>query len=178
MKTGKRNSSEFRRSFLFEGLPEPMTPADSHWQIFDDHIHTTAIRLRSIRVPETNEWTRMLEKRVPSDDGGLKVLKVSQIFLDESEYEQFTTFKGRRLRKNRYFYNSGEYEFEIDIYLGELWGVNIAKVYFGDIGALENFAEPGLSALEISDEEFFIGENLVGKGFADVQEEFAKIKGG
>lgn len=158
-----------QRSFLVEGLPEPLEPFDSHLQIFDNYIENTRIRLRKIRQPETKQWTRVLEQIYFADKDNLAKLKISQMFLNETEYNTFEIFKGREIRKNRYFYNTEDKQFEIDIFLGNLWGLNIAKVYFDSESELENFVIPKFSILEITHDEFFSGENLVDKKFADIQ---------
>ena len=175
MKTGKRNPIEFRRSFLAEGLPSPITAADSHLQIFDNYIEDSPIRLRSIRNPETKEWARFLEKPLLADNAGK--MEVSQIELSENEYERFKIFKGKEIRKNRYFCEFGGVKSEIDIFLGALWGLNIAKVYFEGFEAMVDYEPPKSLVAEITSNEFYLGEKLVGKTFADVQEKFAKEKG-
>lgn len=160
---------KWQRMFLVKGLPEPLKPADSHLQIFDNYIENTRIRLRKIRQPETKEWTRVLEQIVPFNDNGFAKIKMSQILLSETEYRTFEIFKGREIRKNRYFYDLAGREFEIDIFLGALWGLNIAKLHFETEDKLKNFELPEFSVLEITNDRFFMGESLINKSFADVQ---------
>jgi CYTH domain-containing protein len=64
---------------------------------------------------------------------------------------------------------------EIDVYLGKLWGLNLAKAVFETIEDLENFEIPSFAVMEVTNVEFFYGENLVEKSFADVQTEFARL---
>ena len=59
--------SELRRVFLIQDLPEPLTRASSHLQIFDNYIEKTRLRLRSVRVPETKKWSWTLEHRFAPD---------------------------------------------------------------------------------------------------------------
>ena len=155
-----------------------MTAADPHLQIFDNYIESTSIRLRSIRIPETKEWTRLLEKSVRSGDNNPTALEISQIFFDGAEYEEFVQFKGREIRKNRYETEFGGRQIDLDIYLGDLWGLNIANVTFDDPSTAADFRLPDFAVLDVTGREFFDGVNLVGKVFEDVQEEFGKIKGG
>lgn len=169
----KTYRDEFRRLFLIEHLPEPMTRADAHLQIFDNYIENTRLRLRSVRIPETKRWTWILQQRFAVDED-LTHWKIAEIHLNETEYHLFEQFEGREIRKNRYFYESEDKQIEIDVFLGDLWGLNLARVSFDTIEELRDFRFP-FAVLEVTGDEFFSGENLVGKTFADVRAEAASI---
>lgn len=170
----KSYRDEFERVYLIEKLPEPLTRADRHLQIFDNYLENTRLRLRSVRVPETKQWSWTLEQRFGAGDPGH--WKIAEIHLSEAEYRRFESFEGREIRKNRYFFAHGGKQFEIDLYLGALWGLNTAKIRFATRGELRAFdARPPFAALEVTGAEFFRGSELVGKSFADVQAEAARI---
>ena len=166
--------SELRRVFLIQDLPEPLTRASSHLQIFDNYVEKTRLRLRSVRVPETKKWSWILEHRFPPDENDLSIWKVAEIFLNEAEYHVFEQFEGREIRKNRYFYELDGNQLELDVFIGKLWGLNTAKVVFESIEELQNFEIPPFVIREVTNNHFFVNENLVGKSFADVQAEFGK----
>lgn len=179
----KTSRIELRRIFLLGNLPEPLKRADYHLQIFDNYIENTRLRLRSIRIPETKEWTWILQQREPFED--LSKWKISEIYLNEAEHAAFEIFEGREVgknervetnevRKNRYFYEYDEIEIEIDVYLGALWGLNTAQIRFADEAELENFQPPPIAIAEVTNDEFFNGENLIGKTFADIQKHFSE----
>lgn len=122
-----------------------------------------------------------MEQHFPLED--LSQWKVSRIYLNETEHGALEIFEGREvkrnekvqtneIRKNRYFYDSGGKEIEIDVFLGELWGLNLAKVYFESLEDLREYKLPPMAIAEVTDHEFYIGRNLVGKTFADVRKEF------
>ncbi len=164
--------TELRRVFLIQTLPEPLTRASSHLQIFDNYIENTRFRLRSVRIPETKKWSWILEHRFPPDENDLSVWKVAEMFLNEVEYHVFEQFEGREIRKNRYFYELDSKQLELEVFIGKLWGLNMAKVIFENIEEMQNFEIPRFVIREVTNNRFFIGENLVGKDFADVQKEF------
>lgn len=168
--------TELSRRFLLADLPEPLTRASEHLQLFDNYIKNTRIRLRAIRSPQTKEWTRSLQQRFPANGNSQQIQLFSEIFLNGDEYAAFEKFEGREIRKNRYFYEENGNNFEIDVYMGNLWGLCIAKTFFETEGKLDNFKMPAFAVAEITDNIFFMGENLVEKNFADVQEEFQQIK--
>lgn len=169
----KTYRNEFRRLFLIEHLPEPMTRADAHLQFFDNYVENTRLRLRSVRVPETKEWNWILQQRFATGDGGAH-WKIAEIHLNEFEYHLFEQFEGSEIRKNRYFYEFEGKQIEFDVFLGNLWGLNLARVCFETPAEMEDFRFP-FTALEVTGNEFFRGENLVEKKFSDVQDEVAEI---
>jgi hypothetical protein len=184
----KTFGTEIRRTFLLEGLPEPLKPADEHLQFFDNYIDNTRLRLRTIRSPKAEkpkEWTYVLEQRFAVSED-FTAWNVSEIYLNEQEHYIFEQFEGREvrtnervetneLRFNRYFFDYESKKIEIDIFLQPLWGLNIAKVYFESFEEMHAFEKPHFAVLEVTQNEFFIGKNLVGKSLADVKEAIAKI---
>jgi len=170
----KTNNTEFQRTFLLEALPEPLTRARSHIQIFDNYIADTRIRLRSIRDPQTRSWTRILQQRFPIAENDLTVLKIAEIYLNDTEYNRFKFLEGAEIRKNRYFHEFDLKIIAFDVYMGELWGLNIAKIEFENIDNLQKFEPPRFLFLEVTNNVFFSGEQLVSKKLTEVQEEVAK----
>ena len=138
----KTAQTELHRLFLMESLPNPLTPASSHLQIFDNYIENTRIRLRQIRDPYSGTWTRILQQRFLAGEGGSALTKLAEIYLNEAEYAYFAAFEGREIRKNRYFHEFDGVSFAFDIYLGDLWGLTMAKVDFEMQDSMERFLPP------------------------------------
>lgn len=183
-KMEKADGSELRRVFLFESLPAPLTAASGHLQIFDNYIENTRLRIRSVRSPETKQWTFILQQLSPVADD-LSHWKIAEIHLNDAEHQAFERFEGRKIklnervvsneiRKNRYFQEVGGRQIEFDIYLGDLWGLNLARVCFETEIELTNYKIPPSLFYEVTNNSFFTGANLVGKNFADVREELAE----
>ena len=169
----KTYRDEYKRIFLLEHLPEPLTRADAHLQIFDNYIENTRLRIRSVRVPETKEWTWILQQRFTVDESQAH-WKIAEMYLNEAEHHVFEHFEDREIRKNRYFYESDGKSIEIDVFLGKLWGLNIARVCFETQEELWDFKFP-FAVLEVTKYEFFQGDNLVKKTFAEVQMKVPEI---
>lgn len=168
----KTAKTELYRLFLVEDLPEPLTRASAHLQLFDNYIENTRLRLRSIRVPETKEWTRVLQQRDGIGDGELKV---AEIYLNDDEYSVFERFEGREIRKNRYFHEFDTKQVAFDVFIGALWGLNTARVDFGSAEEMSSYDPPRFMIYEVTSDPFFSGENLVGKKFGDIQKELEKV---
>lgn len=171
----KTNRTEIHRLFLLEALPEPLTRASAHIQIFDNYIAGTRLRLRSVRDPETASWTRILQQRFPATDGEFSTMKVSEIYLNDAEHAQFQIFEGTEIRKNRYFHEFDGKSFAFDVFLGALWGLNMARVQFETAEELDRFEPPPFAVFEVTNDPFFLGEILVTKNFEDVRAEVAKV---
>ena len=170
----KTYRTELFRTFLIEELPAPLTPASSHIQIFDNYIANTRMRLRSIRVPETKDWSRVLQHRFPVGDEG-SFWKIAEMHLNDTEYAQLQIFEGTEIRKNRYFREFDSRTFAFDVYLGTLWGVNRARVDFENGTELEGFPVPPFAAFEITNDPFFDDANLVHQKFEDIREAVSKL---
>lgn len=171
----KTAQTEFHRLFIIESLPEPLTAASSHLQIFDNYIENTRIRLRLMRDPSTKVWTRILQQRFAIDESEQAVTKLAEIHLNDAEYAAFERFRGREIRKNRYFHEFDRVVWAFDCYLGEARGLNIAKI---DLESREQMAElvpPPFALIEITGDPFFAGENLVTKNYAEIRAEVERI---
>jgi CYTH domain-containing protein len=171
----KTAQTELHRLFLIDKLPEPLNLASSHLQLFDNYIENTRIRIRSIRDPYSNTWTRMLQQRFSISEDDLAVGKVAEIHLNAQEYEVFERFEGHEIRKNRYFHDFSNTPFIFDVYLGDLRGLNMARVEFSTREQLENFESPPFAIFEVTNDPFFAGENLVGKHFDEIRAEVARV---
>ena len=170
----KTYRTEFFRLFLIDALPSPLTPASSHIQLFDNYIANTRMRIRSIRVPETKEWTRTLQQRFRVDSQ--PKWKIAEIHLNEAEHAQFEIFEGDEIRKNRYFHEFDGRTFSFDIYLGGLWGLNRARVDFQTNDELADLSPPPFAVFEVTNDPFFEDTSLVYKKFDDVRDAVANLQ--
>jgi CYTH domain-containing protein len=171
----KTAQTELHRLFLIERLPEPLTPASSHLQLFDGYVENTRLRVRQIREPQSNKWTRILQQRFPAMENEYAVTKLAEIYLNDEEYAILEPLIGREIRKNRYFHEYDRVSVAFDVYLGPLWGLSMARVDFDVRGQMDDFLPPPFAVFEVTQDPFFAGENLVDKTFADVKAEVAKI---
>ena len=172
----KTAQTEYFRLFLIESLPEPLLPKSAHLQLFDNYIENTRIRLRVVRDPQTKEWTRILQQRITPNESDPSDTKLSEIYLNEAEYAAFERFEGREIRKNRYFHELDGREISFDVYLGDLWGLHMARVDFDSAEERDAFEPPRFAIFEVTREGFFSGWNLVNKKFTEIQAEVAKLE--
>ena len=165
----------YRRLYLIERLPEPLEPKSAHLQIYDNYIEGTRLRLRLVRDPATKAWTRIMQQHIAVEDAGCGVSRLFEIHLNEAEYAAFETFEGNEIRKNRYFHEFDGVSFAFDVYLGDLWGLNMAKVEFETAEEMGAFDPPAFAIFDVTNDPFFLGKDLVGKKFDDVRARVEEI---
>ncbi len=171
----KISEPERFRAFLIDKLPEPLTPASSHLQLTDRYIADTAIRLRSIRDPQSKAVNYSMQKKtiVRTDSGSYS--RSEEMHLTDNEYATFARFMGRELRKNRYFHEFDRRLLTFDIYLGELSGLGIVRVDLTDNTDFEQFEPPPFAVFEVSEDPFFDSDKLAGNTFPQVKVEVERI---
>ncbi len=168
-------TTEFKRFYLIEALPEPLTRASPHIQLFDNYIPATRLRLRSIRFPEKKAWTYLLEQR-SWNEAELPSCDVTRIALNEAEHAALEHLGGTEIRKNRYTLEIEGRLFEFDVYLGKLWGVNRVAVSFGSLAEMLAFEHPDPDYYEVTGNAFFRDENIVEGTLDDIQAEIARMQ--
>ncbi len=117
------HETAYKRIFLLEELPAPLTRMDEHWQVFDDYTAWPEFRLRQIRVPRTREWFRMKEEIHVAETRE----EISRTFLPDGDSAD-NMHSEKEIRKNRYFYEGSN--LVIDVFLGKLWGLILAADKF------------------------------------------------
>ena len=76
------------------------------------------------------------------------------------------------------FWKKEERTFEIDVFLNrEIWGLILSRICFESPEEMKAFSIPEFAELEVTQNQFFRQENLIGKSFVEVQEEFARAVG-
>lgn len=171
----KTAQTELHRLFLVEGLPEPLTAASAHLQIFDTYIPQTRLRVRQMRDPITNHWTRMLQQRFRVSEGEHAVTKLVEMHLDDEEFALVERMRGAETRKNRYFHEFDRVQVVFDSYLGDLRGLTTAKVEFGAPEAMLAYEPSPFMVFEVTEEEFFEPDQLATHSFSEVTAEIARL---
>jgi CYTH domain-containing protein len=160
---------ERERRFLLHGLPDGLTRASRHVQIWDNYITNTRLRLRRIRVPLTKEQTWKLTQKFAPDPQDFSRTSITNIYLSPYEYEVLSVFEGNELRKNRYPFEYEGRTFGIDVFLGALWGLILAETEFETDEEMRAFALPSFAVADVTNDEMFTGARLVEMSFDEIQ---------
>src|SRR5436305_1142135 len=159
---------ERERRFLLLALPPGLELTADHAQITDNYITGTRLRLRKLRRVSTNEWTlKLTQKHAPAPPDFSRTL-ITNIYLNEYEYEVLSVFEGNELRKNRYPFEHEGRRYSVDVFLGPLRGLILAETDFDTDEEMDAFAPPAFASLEVTRDETFTGARLVGLTAEDV----------
>jgi CYTH domain-containing protein len=171
---GKYALVERERRFLLEDLPEGLTRACEHVQIWDNYIMGTRLRLRQIRVPATKErrW-KLTQKFAPAPPDFSRTV-ITNIYLSPQEYEVFSVFEGNEIRKNRYPFEHEGRKYGIDVFLGPLWGLILAETSFETDEEMDQLRMPPFAFAEVTRDEMFTGGKLAYLTIEEIQAHLSK----
>jgi CYTH domain-containing protein len=161
---------ERERRYLLEELPPELTRVSPHFQITDNYITGTRLRLRKIRDPKTNKWTAKLTQKYAPVGGDFSRTIITNTYLNAIEAETLSIFEGNEIRKNRYPFQFEGRAFSIDMFLGDLFGLVLAEVSFETDEELDSYPKPPFALADVTNLEVFTGGQLCHLSFADIQE--------
>jgi CYTH domain-containing protein len=166
---------ERERRFLLRELPEPLTRASEHVQIWDNYITGTRLRLRKIRVPQTRKWKlKLTQKFAPAPPDFSRTI-ITNTYLSAGEYQVLSVFEANEIRKNRYPFEFEGRRYSIDVFLGGLWGLILAETEFETDEELDGFALPPFAVMDVTNEELFTGGSLVDSTIDDLRAEMDRL---
>ena len=154
-----------------QDLPEGLNRADPHWQITDNYLTGTRLRIRKVRDPRTNKWVvKFTQKFAPKPEDFARTI-ITNIYLNATEAEMLSVFEANEIRKNRYYFDFAARRYSIDMFIGDLFGLVLAETSFETDEELENFQMPPFALADVTNNEIFSGGKLSELTFADVKNE-------
>jgi CYTH domain-containing protein len=165
---------ERERRYLLEDLPEGLTRVDSHFQITDNYITGTRLRIRKAREPRTNKWTVKFTQKIAPNPADLSRTIITNTYLNALEADVMSVFHSNEIRKNRYPFEFAGRKFAIDMFLGDLFGLVLAEVSFETDEELDSFPKPPFAIADVTNNELFSGGKLCEMTFAAVRAEIIK----
>ncbi|HKR00579.1 MAG TPA: hypothetical protein VJT09_07890 [Pyrinomonadaceae bacterium] len=169
---------ERERKFLLREMPEPLTRASEHVQIWDNYITGTRLRLRKLRTPKTRKWTlKLTQKYTPAPPDFTSTI-ITNTYLTAYEYQVLSVFEGNEIRKNRYPFEFDGRRYSIDVFLGALWGLILAETDFETDEEMEAFTLPPFAVADVTNEELFTGGRLVELTIDELRPEVLRLLGG
>jgi CYTH domain-containing protein len=146
--------------FLLSRLPDHLDPSVGFRRITDVYIPGTRLRLRHVETADgsTYQWKLTQKYRkmeLPSTD-----TVITNIYLDESEFEALRLLQGARIRKRRYIIRHDGHRFAVDAFEGDLEGLILAEVEFKHDDEVTNLPIPSFAIQDVTEDEFFTGGRL------------------
>jgi CYTH domain-containing protein len=166
---------ERERRFLLRELPEPLTRASEHVQIWDNYITGTRLRLRKIRTPRAKTWKlKLTQKFAPAPPDFSRTI-ITNTYLSAYEYQVLSVFEANEIRKNRYPFEYEGRKYSIDVFLGGLWGLILAETDFETDEEMDRFAKPPFAVMDVTNEEIFTGGKLVDLTIDELRAEMGSL---
>jgi CYTH domain-containing protein len=172
---GKYARVERERRFVLREMPEPLTRASEHVQIWDNYLTGTRLRLRKIRTPQTKKWTLKLTQKFAPAPPDFSRTVITNTYLSAYEYEVLSVFEGNEIRKNRYPFEYEGRRYSIDVFLGALWGLILAETEFETDEEMRAFTPPPFVAVEVTNDEAFTGGRLVDSTIDELRAELNRL---
>lgn len=168
---------ELERRFLLRELPEGMTRASEHVQIWDNYLTNTRLRLRKLRIPQTRQWKLKLTQKFAPEPADFSRTIITNTYLSAAEYEVLSVFEGNEIRKNRYPFEHEGRAFSLDVFLGALWGLILAETSFETDEEMNDFQLPSFAVMDVTNDEMFTGGRLAYLTADDIRAELSTRTG-
>ena len=165
---------ERERRYLLQDLPEGLSRADHHFQITDNYITGTRLRIRKVRDPKTNMWVVKFTQKFAPNAADLSRTIITNIYLNAIEAETLAIFEANEIRKNRYRFEFEDRKFSVDMFLGDLFGLVLAEVGFETDEEMANFPLPPFAIADVTNNEIFTGGRLSELTFEDIRKEIER----
>src|SRR5437660_4379570 len=91
---------ERERRYLLQNLPPGLSRTDHHFQITDNYITGTRLRIRKVRDPKTNKWVVKFSQKFAPNPADLSRTMITNIYLNAIEAETLAIFEANEIRKN------------------------------------------------------------------------------
>lgn len=151
---------ERERRYLLNHLPPNLTPDSPHTCIIDRYISGTRLRLRRMENETGNVTALKLTQKYDPPTGTGPETIITNLYLNETEFQTLSCLEGPTLRKRRYPYHFAGRKFSIDVFEGALEGLILCEIEF-DEHTLSNIELPLFALREVTDDPFFTGGHLV-----------------
>src|SRR3989442_1027705 len=162
---------ERERRYLLQDLPEGLSRADRHFQITDNYITGTRLRIRKVRDPKTTKWVVKFTQKFAPNPADLSRTMITNIYLNAIEAETLAIFEANEIRKNRYRFEFQDRQFSVDMFLGDLFGLGLAEVSFETDEEMDTFPTTPFAIADVTNNELFTGGRLSELTFENIRTE-------
>ncbi|NUM46848.1 MAG: hypothetical protein HUU38_19250 [Anaerolineales bacterium] len=152
---------ERERRYRLTQLPPDLPPDSPHTRIIDRYIPGTRLRLRRMEN-ETGNVTalKLTQKYDPPTGTGLETI-ITNLYLNETEFQALSYLEGPTLCKRRYPYPFNGKTYAIDVFEGPLHGLILCELELDEQTAAQPIPIPPFAAREVTDDPTFTGGHLV-----------------
>jgi CYTH domain-containing protein len=163
---------EYELTYLPKYLPEDLKNC-RYKEIIDIYIPASE-RHPNLRLRKNGDKFEMTKKILVNESDSSEQIEQT-IVLSEDEFSALAAVPGKRVHKNRYYYDYHGRTAEIDIFLDDLAGLVVVDFEFASSEEKNNFVIPDFCLADITQEEFVAGGMLCGKKYEDIEDELKRF---
>lgn len=150
---GRYAQLEREQRWLLSRLPDQLK---NPVEISDHYLSNTRLRLRRMQSSSTVVWK--LAQKVRVDEASPERVKLTNIYLDELEYQRLSQLEAEVLVKTRWHWNVNGRALSVDALGGDLEGLILAEV---ELGTEEGWiAPPPFVAVDVTFDDRYSGGAL------------------
>ena len=161
---------ELELTYLAKRLPDGLAKCPSK-KIVDVYFPISAPH-PTLRVRQSGDLYEITKKVMAAGTDSSNMIEHT-IELDMAEHADLIKAGGKRVAKQRYYYNFDGRTAEIDVFDEQLRGLVLVDVEFTDRQDQLAFALPDFCLAEVTQEAFIAGGVLAGKSYADIRNQLA-----
>jgi CYTH domain-containing protein len=154
---GKYACLEIERRYLLLRVPAGLTASPSR-RITDHYLLPTRLRLR--RVEDAGAVIFKLGQKFRGGGQGACETTITNLVLDEREYDLLRRLGGRAVVKDRYDYGWSGRRYGVDVFHGELAGLILAEVECETPEEAADLPLPDFAVADVTDDLDFTGGHL------------------
>jgi CYTH domain-containing protein len=156
---------EIEKTFLVKTLPQSLSSFTS-FRIKQGYISPPPSPLRIRQKGDKFELT----KKIPLKEGDFSSAEEINIYLTEFEFKKLWPLVERSLEKTRYLVPlENGLTAELDVFGGELNGLNFVEVEFSSAQQMMAFPPPEWFGRDITQEDFAANTFLAGKKYSEIK---------
>jgi len=158
-------TTELERTYLAKQLPSDLKSSPSKL-VVDVYFPTSAAH-PTLRFRQYGDAYEVTKKVMASGHDSSRMIEHT-IALSQAEFEELTAHGGKRVAKQRYFYELEGREAQIDVFQEALQGLVLADFEFTNREEQLQFSTPDFCLAEVTQEAFLAGGKLAGAAYQDI----------
>ena len=151
---------EEERRFLLESIPENLSAVESFNRVIDFYIPGTRLRLRRIESSSGEALVFKLGQKYETPDQKSHQIIMTNIYLNEAEYQALAVLGGSTLTKRRYPNHYDGHYYSLDVFEGNLDGLVMAEIESQPGVDITSLPVPEFATREVTDDPLFTGGEL------------------
>jgi len=158
---GKYACLEVERRYLVNKIPDDLLDSSKGWLITDRYFPHTRLRLRHMQSLSGDENIYKLTQKYRSEAQNASESTLTNMYLNEAEYNRFKDLEAMILTKTRYAYPLQSRSLSIDVFEGRHQGLILAEMELEEKAGVNDFTLPSFVLHDVTEDLFFTGGNLV-----------------